>query len=271
MTSHAAEQFAKVIIAMEPYTDEIVFIGGWVHALYLAEVNESDAVGTDDIDITIPRELLTHDRPTLLELVARAGFERDPISDMEGVAPWMVYTNDRGETVPIDFLTEGEPRVPVEIVGQHGLLAQGYPGQDVLLQNTRQMTVGSSLHPLLEPPRNIQVPKLGAYVLQKGISSGTRTNPMKRAKDLAYMYAIVRHPRLGTIAFEELRALRMQYPVEYARWRNEMTSILATRAVLADIAEELSLHGLSLGQPDAIIKGITAWLRRLVAEGDKQY
>ena len=70
MTSRAAEQFARVIIEMAPYADEIVFVGGWVHALYL---------------------------------------------------------------------TEGDPRFAVPIAGQPGLLAQGYPGQNVLLQNTRSM------------------------------------------------------------------------------------------------------------------------------------
>ena len=36
MTTLAAQQFARVIIAMQPYVDDIVFVGGWVHALYLA-------------------------------------------------------------------------------------------------------------------------------------------------------------------------------------------------------------------------------------------
>ena len=55
MSTIAAEQFARIIIATEPYHNEIVFVGGWVHALYLSEANESGAIYTDDIDITIPR------------------------------------------------------------------------------------------------------------------------------------------------------------------------------------------------------------------------
>jgi hypothetical protein len=31
MSSRAAEQFARVIVEMAPYADEIVFVGGWVH------------------------------------------------------------------------------------------------------------------------------------------------------------------------------------------------------------------------------------------------
>jgi hypothetical protein len=267
MTTRAAEQFAKVVIAMEPYVNEIVFVGGWVHALYLAEANESGAVGTEDIDITLPRELLSDDRPTLLKLAADAGFERDPISEMEGVPQWLVYTNEDGDTIPIDFLTEGEPRIPVEIEGQRGLLAQGYPGQRVLLENTRAMTVGTNVHALLEPSRSIRVPTLGAYVLQKGISASTRTNRQKQAKDLVYIYEIVRHPRLGVSVFGELRALRPSYPDEHARWRDEIEAALRTPVIMAEIAEQLSLYGRSFGSDAAIQSSVSAWFRRLIAEG----
>jgi hypothetical protein len=54
--------------------------------------------------------------------------------------------------LPIDFLTAGDPRFAVPIAGQPGLLAQGYPGQNVLLQNTRSMHVGKEVHALLDPP-----------------------------------------------------------------------------------------------------------------------
>jgi hypothetical protein len=169
--------------------------------------------------------------------------------------------------LPIDFLTEGEPRFTVPIIGQPGLLAQGYPGQNVLLQNTRSMSVGKEVHALLDPPRVIRVPTLGAYVLQKGISSSTRIHRMKRAKDLAYIHEIVRHPRLGAKVFEELPALRVRHPEENARWIQEIEIVLAMPAVLNDVAEELSLHGRSLGPPDAIVRSVSAWFRRLFSEG----
>ena len=169
--------------------------------------------------------------------------------------------------MPIDFLTEGDPPFAVPIVGQPGLLAQGYPGQNVLLQNTRSMNIGTDVHALLDPPRVIHVPTLGAYVMQKGISSSTRIHRMKRAKDLAYIHEIVRHPRLGAKVFEELPALRVRHPEEHARWIQEIEIVLTMPAVLNDVAEELSLHGRSLGPPDAIVRSVSAWFRRLLAEG----
>ncbi len=267
MTSRAAEQFARVVVEMAPYAHDIVFVGGWVHALYLAEANETGAIRTDDVDITIPHVLLTADRPTLLELAERAGFERDPISDLEGATVMMAYTNAAGETVPIDFLTEGQPRESVRITGQPGLTAQGYPGQRMLLENSREMRVGTEIHPLLDPPRTIRVPTLGAYVVQKGIASSTRTNPLKAAKDLVYLYEIVRHPHLGTVAFAETPVLQARYPAEHQRWKIVLEEALITPATMSNICDELLLSGRSLGTEADVKRGVTAYFKRLIAEG----
>lgn len=268
MTGSAAERFARVIIEMAPYADEIVFVGGWVHALYLAEANETGAIHTDDVDITIPRELLANDRPTLLELAERAGFERDPISEMDEVPPWMVYRNALGETVPVDFLAEGALGVAVPIKGQPGMLAQGYRGQDILLHHTRPMLVGASIHELLEPARTIRVPTLGAYVLQKGISSSTRTQPSKEAKDLVYIYEIVRHPTLGAQAMSQLRELRERYPDESSLWKHALTRAIATPATMRNVTDELMFTGRTPVAPEDTSRSVSVWLRRLVAESE---
>lgn len=63
------EVFARTVRALEPYAGEIVLIGGWVHALYIAEANTGTrAVYTSDIDLTVPPRLTTGNRPTLIEL-----------------------------------------------------------------------------------------------------------------------------------------------------------------------------------------------------------
>lgn len=266
MTTLAAQQFARVVIAMQPYIDDIVFVGGWVHALYLAEVNDSGAVQTEDIDVTLPRTLLTGDRAALLDLAGDAGFERDPISDMDDVAPWMVYRNADGLTIPIDFLTEGDPRRPVEIVGQPGLLAQGYPGQQMLLESWRWLEVGSTFHPLLEPARRIRVPTLGAYVVQKSMSSAMRGNRSKAAKDLVYIFEILRHPRLGPNVSAEIRLLRPRYPREYEGCAGALRGAIATPLALRDIAEQLLEAGRSYGTIEGLAASVDVRFRRLLAE-----
>jgi hypothetical protein len=243
MSGLAASQFARVIVAMQPYVEEIVFVGGWVHTLYLAEANDVGVVATDDIDITLPRVLLTRDRPTLLALAGDAGFERDPISDMDDVAAWMVYRNADGLTIPIDFLTEGEPRRPVEILGQTGLMAQGYPGQQLLLESSRWMEVNATLHLSLAAGQRIRVPTLGAYIMQKAMSAAMRGSRTKAAKDLVYIFEILRHPRLGASVAAEIGALRARYSREYEQYHASLRAAIATLATLRDVAEQFDRVG----------------------------
>ena len=262
----AAQQFARVIIAMQPYVEDIVFVGGWVHTLYLAEVNDGGAVQTEDIDVTLPHELLKGDRATLLDLASKAGFERDPISDMDDVAPWMVYRNADGFTIPIDFLTEGDPRRPVEIVGQPGLLAQGYSGQQMLLESARWLEVGSALHPSLEPAQRIRVPTLGAYVMQKAMSSAMRGPRGKAAKDLVYVFEILRHPRLGPQVSSEIQLLRQRYPREFKAFVGALGDALGSTVTLHDIAEQLIEAGRSYGAIDGVVASVYGRFSRLLAE-----
>lgn len=37
-----SEVFARTVIELQPYAGDIVFIEGWVHALYLVEANSTE-------------------------------------------------------------------------------------------------------------------------------------------------------------------------------------------------------------------------------------
>jgi hypothetical protein len=236
--------------------------------LYLSEANESGAIFTDDIDITIPRSLLMNDRASLLELAAKAGFELDPVSEMQGSPSMLEFESATGTRIPLDILTEGEPRTPVAIEGQQDLFAAGHHGQQMLLDNTREMVVDSNLHSLLDPPRRILVPTLGAYGLQKVISSETRKNPIKSAKDLVYLYEIARHPVLGETLRQELRSLRLNYAQEYARFELILGEVLRRGPSIADMTDQLHTSGRTFG-PRAVTEAmIKAHFQRLIAKVD---
>lgn len=183
-----ADVFADLVRALEPYAGEIVFVGGWVHALYLHEAEwKGPVVRTDDIDVTLPDELDARDRPQLMELIRTAGFEIEQYDDASGILE--IYRGD----VALDLLTEAEsPSKPVAIEGQGGLVVQGYPYQDLLRRNARPILVGPEFHPSLALRREIRVPELPAYVLGKVLSSSTRTSLRKQAKDLVYVLEILR-------------------------------------------------------------------------------
>ena len=266
MTTLATRQFARLIIAFHEYLDDIVFVGGWVHALYLAEANHVGAVQTEDVDVALPLSLPAGNRPSLLDLALTAGFTRDAISDLDDAPVWMVYQNADGMTIPIDFLTEGEPRQPVKIIGQPGLLAQGYPGQRMLVESSRWLEVGPRFHPLLQIPRRVRVPTLGAYIVQKAISSHMRGNRQKAAKDLAYIAEILRHHELGTGIAQQVRALQGEYPTECARGAAALRSAVSSPVTLLDVAEQLIEAGRAYGDRDAVAGALGGRFRRFLEE-----
>jgi hypothetical protein len=261
-----AEVFAKTVRALAPYAEDIVFIGGWVHALYLAEANEAaQALFTDDIDVTIPPSLLTAGRPTLLALAGGAGFDIEAERD-DAPIEVVQYGPDRS-AIYLDILTEHpNPREPVRIEGQPDLLAQGYPGQHLLLENSRTMVVGPDIHPSLTPSQRIRVPTLGAYVLHRGLSSRTRGRQDKAVKDLVYVHEILRHPRLGAQARSELPTLVSRYAEQAQQWRDRLNEVVRRDRLRRDLAEQLLLAGRAFGQEEQIMAEVEAQFRRVLAE-----
>jgi hypothetical protein len=262
-----SEVFARTVRALQPYAADVVFIGGWVHALYLAEVNDGEqAIRTEDIDLTIPHRLVSSGRPALLDLVSSAGYEIQEVLGGNGTVE--IFQPGPGQSViELDILTESaNPRDDIAIEGQPNLKIQGYPGQHVLLDNARWIEVGVEIHAMLDPPVRIRVPTLPAYLLAKGLSSRTRTRLPKKAKDLVYLIEIVRHPALGRTAVAGMAEMASRYPEEYTRWRGYLSETLGNVPLLFVVAEQLILGHRSIGERAAVVKTIAGRLRRLLGE-----
>lgn len=171
--------FARLLRAIEPYLDDVVLVGGWVHTLYLGELGPAPrSVRTTDVDISVPRQLPTHDRPALLELVKEAGFEIEQIAADSGLV--LIRKGD----VDLDILCDAEsPSEIIPIEGQGGLSVQGYPYLNMLLDASRSVTVGPDLHQSLDPPVTVRIPTLPAYALGKILSAQGRRISRRRTKD----------------------------------------------------------------------------------------
>jgi hypothetical protein len=72
--------FARLIIALDPWLDQIVIIGGWAHTLYRlhprAQKLEFAPLMTLDADIALPRKLPRR-APGIRELLVANGFQED--------------------------------------------------------------------------------------------------------------------------------------------------------------------------------------------------
>ncbi len=264
-SDEARAAFAALVRHFEPYAREIVYIGGWVQALYLAEASSPERpVGTDDIDVTIPRRLLAQDRPALLQLAAEAGF--DAYSYVHGDSIKLYRPGAGDARISVDLMTDAPSREIVAIDGQPDLLVDGYAGQRLLLENARWMEVGSAVHPSLSPSVRIRVPTLSAYVLQKGLASDGRKFFDKKAKDIVYIFQIIRHDALGPSAAAGMPALVTRYPQEWARWSTYIEALLTNQSLLRMIALQLiAAHGVR-GTQDEVMATVVARLRRFISE-----
>lgn len=78
------EQFARLIIALEPWLDQVVIIGGWAHRLYWlhpsAQRTEHLPLTTLDTDIAVPTSLKVTNS-TIRERLIAHGFEEERLGD----------------------------------------------------------------------------------------------------------------------------------------------------------------------------------------------
>lgn len=266
--------FAKLIKALSPYADDIVLIGGWVHALYLADANKAGErpsqwpIHTDDIDFAIPPTLLRAGRATLVELALEAGFEFDASSvyDQTEESPALFHKLKDG-VVDLDFLTQADrPDVAIPIEGQPDLVTHGYPDLHILTLHTQWLEIGTDLHPALDPAVRIRVPVPGAYVLQKGLASQRRTSTMKAAKDLVYLYELVRHPGLSAEVARQLPDVARQHPEEFRSWATYLGGLRADRPPVSDVVEQLLEANRAQGTMSAVGAQVASRIRRLVGE-----
>lgn len=272
--NQATEIFARLLRALEPYAADVVLIGGWVHALFLADANSSGhrmagsyPVQTNDIDITIPPVLLRENRPGLIQLAQSAGFHFNQSTHFidDGRSPDLVHSLEEG-VMDLDFLTRAHSSdEEIRIEGQDGLIAHGYPDLHILTEQTTSIQVGADVHPLLDPPVTIRVPTHAAYVFQKGLASSRRLHDGKAAKDIVYMFEILRHPHLGNSARRDMPQLARTYPLEYLAWSRHLGSLRPTSTLIRNAAEQLIEANRVGGEHAEIAAHIVTQLRRLLA------
>lgn len=259
---HAGE-LAHLLRAIEPYLDDIVLVGGWVHALYVQEADPTLVpVRTTDVDFSLPRTLLRRDRPDLLQLIKQAGYDVEPI----GGEPSLVFVR-KGE-IDLDLLCEADdPREIIQIDGQDSLAVQGYPYIGMLLEASRPILLGEGFHESLKPPLLVRIPNLPAYTLGKSLSALNRQRPGRKAKDLVYLYQVMRERALLDQLSAELDGHVARYPEASRAAAEALERLWNQRALMRDAGHQILELGLAPDSADPVID-LRGRMRRLKNELD---
>ncbi len=212
-----------VLRPMEPYLDQIVVCGGWTLVLYRRWVLKDGGplpMATMDLDLAVPAKVGVAGR-TLDQLLLEAGF-RENFIGREG--PAISYIKEGAPE--IEFLTPRKGDRPAKAIEvQPGLRAEPLRFLEVVLENTRLVEIP-------EAGLEVRVPTPEAYVYQKGLSFPRRRSEAKKAKDLAYLFELLKNfPALSSVLPQGLCRLRENYP---ARWFRTFKENLVSRFGDAD-------------------------------------
>ena len=171
----------KTLDTLKPYLEDIVIVGGWVPYIYRkyeAMPARHPSVRTGDIDIAVQHRVPDNGRMTIDDLLSKAGYTTRMYGSNSGAVKYELTT----PPTEIEFITSEIGRSREESIAvQSGLIAQALRYLDILLNNTRKITINAQLSGL-EIFATVKVPVPAAFVFQKALTFPERRN--KKAKDM---------------------------------------------------------------------------------------
>jgi hypothetical protein len=195
----------EVLKAVKPYLPDIVLIGGWVPIVYeqYTSIYPTKTLRTSDVDFACPSPLAVREE-TMDHLLKAAGFRCELFGNTP--VPFCRYINERG--LEIEFLTpsKGDGSSTVTQL-QRDLTAEPLRYLDVLLAHIRPVKIDEDLIVL--------VPRISAFLFQKGLSFPNRRSALQKDKDLYYIFKIVQAVN-SEYLITELQKVFKSHP---ERWR----------------------------------------------------
>jgi len=198
---------------LKPYLGEIVLVGGWVPYIYRKYGNmpfRHPSIRTTDIDIAVPREVPERGQATVDGLLTSAGFSVEIVGSYGGAVKYELAT----PPTEIDFITPeigraGQPSILV----QAGLRAEALRYIEILMDNTRQVTINDSVGGQ-RVNFVVKVPTPAAFIFQKALTLTQRRS--KAAKDLYYIFDLLdSSPEMQRQIPADIKAIKANYT---ARW-----------------------------------------------------
>ena len=203
------EAFSKFVVAMEPWLEELVVVGGWAHRLYRLDPRARKLayvpVTTLDGDVAVPPKLKkeANVRKRLLD----AGFEEEFIGEDRPPATHYHYGNGGGFyaefLAPLEgseYDRSGKRKATKEVSGISSQLLRYI---EILLISPWRVELSEENGYAISPKRSVQIANPVSFLAQKILIHEQR-DYKDRAKDLLYMHDTV---ELFSETLDELRKL----------------------------------------------------------------
>ena len=188
--------FARVVAALRPYLDELVFVGGWAHRLFalheLASPLDFQTLMTADIDVATPARLRARG-PLIRDLLRQNGFteklsgdETPPISEYRlGEEEGALYVEFLAPQLGGPNRRDGSPDATVDV---SGITAQKLKYLEVLFAEPWSVQLNDANgYDLGKDGASVKLPNPAAYVMQKVLVLPERKHG-KQAKDVLYIH-----------------------------------------------------------------------------------
>ena len=259
------ERFARLVEALRPWLDRLVFVGGWAHRLHRSvpglDVPTYPPLMTRDVDLAFaPRSALVGDIRAALEA---HGFHERLSSDHR--PPVASYHLADDPSFYAEFLVPSsgggvrrDGTLDATLV-EAGVSAQQLRHLDVLLFSPYDLELSVSGAVPVSVPAMIKIPNPASFIAQKLLIAEARP-PEKRASDLLYVHDTI-----------ELFAGRLEEVG--AEWRERIAPMMA-RKTLATLDRCVARESLAvsdiLRRAAAIVPGRAldpASMRAVLADG----
>jgi len=207
--------FFEVLQDLKDYLDDLTLVGGWlsyVYSKFLWHNLEAQAVTTVDIDFGFGGSKTKPHSKTIFEVLSSLNYKERHLR-IGKMYPVVLYK--QGE-IPIDFITspKTKDKLVKELVGRQ-IVINKIDKFDFLLENRIPIRVRTEREKI---GYIIQCPKPSAFLYHKGSTFIDREEKLKQAKDLHYMYFILRYtPNLEIVLSEIAEYKKKGYFIDISK------------------------------------------------------
>lgn len=179
--------FFNVLEDISDYLPDLTLVGGWVpyiYSNYLWKTSVRNPVTTVDIDFGVDQIVVGDYSKTIFETLSSLDYKERHLK-MDRLFPIVLYK----EKIPVEFITYPavEIKAVEKMVGQQ-IQINKIDKFDFLLKHRISINIPAKKKSYL-----LNCPKPAAFLYHKGATFIDRENKEKQAKDLYYMYFILRY------------------------------------------------------------------------------